>query len=57
MYDLTGPRLMGFADVAREITEGAGVPLRYAPLDFNTYVAEQLAQQVLEDWAYTLASL
>lgn len=57
MYELTGPRLLGFADVAREITEGAGHPLTYVPLDADTYVAEQLAQQIPAEWAYTLAAL
>ncbi|MPQ57081.1 NmrA family NAD(P)-binding protein [Duganella sp. FT27W] len=56
-YDLTGPRLLSFADVAREITDGAGHPLTYVPVDSDTYVAEQLAQQVPQEWARAFAAL
>ena len=57
MYELTGPRLLGFEDVAQEISQGAGRPLTYVPLNADTYVAEQLAQQVPAEWAYSFAAL
>ena len=39
LYELTGPRLPGFADVAKAITEGAGHSVTYVPLDADTLVA------------------
>lgn len=56
-YDLTGPYLLSFAEVAQEITSGAQHHLSYVPLDPATYVAEQVAQQVPEEWAYSFSVL
>lgn len=56
-YDLTGPGLLSFAEVAQEITSGAQHPLSYVPVDPAIYVAEQIAQQVPEEWAYSFSVL
>lgn len=56
-YDVTGPRLLSFAQIAQEITAGAGVEVTYVPLDPDTFVAEQRAQGVPADWAYTLSAM
>ena len=56
-YDVTGPRLLSFTEVADEISRGAGHPVKYIPVDPDTFVAEQLAQGVPADWAYTLGAL
>ncbi|MET0268609.1 MAG: NmrA family NAD(P)-binding protein [Duganella sp.] len=56
-YDLTGPRALSFADVAQEISNGANHPLSYVAVDADTYIAEQVAQHVPEEWASSLAAL
>ncbi|MEG3123370.1 hypothetical protein [Sphingomonas sp. GB1N7] len=50
-YDLTGPRLMGFADVARDLSKAIGRDIRYDAVTPATYVAEQLAAGVPMEWA------
>ena len=42
IYDLTGPRLLSFADAVAEIACASGRPLRYTPISLEAY-AEQLA--------------
>jgi uncharacterized protein YbjT (DUF2867 family) len=42
IYDLTGPRLLSFEDVARELSKAAGRTIRYVPVSFEAY-AEVLA--------------
>lgn len=39
IYELTGPRLLGFADVARELSQASGRALRYVPVSFEEYAA------------------
>ena len=56
-YDLTGPRALSFADIAQEISAGSNHTLSYVAVDSVTYVAEQIAQQVPEEWAYSFAGL
>lgn len=42
-YDLSGPRLLGFAQVAAEISAAAGRPLRYLPVSLPDFHAGMLA--------------
>ena len=42
IYDLTGPRLMSFEDVARDLSRATGRNIRYVPVTFEAY-AEALA--------------
>jgi uncharacterized protein YbjT (DUF2867 family) len=56
-YEVTGPRLLGFADIADEITRGAGHPLAYVPLEPDAFVEEQIRQGTPADWAYTLSAI
>ena len=56
-YDLTGPSLLSFADIADEIERGAGHDIRYVAVEPDTFVAEQLAQGMPADWAHTLSAL
>ena len=56
-YDLTGPSLLSFADIADEIQRGAGHDVQYVAVDPDTFVAEQLALGMPADWAYTLSAL
>lgn len=56
-YDLTGPALRSFSEVAQEITAGAQHAVSYIAVDPATYVAEQVAQQVPQEWAYSFSVL
>jgi uncharacterized protein YbjT (DUF2867 family) len=56
-YELTGPRLLTFGDIAAAITAATGREVRYVPLTEAAFIAEQLAFGVPEDWARTSASL
>lgn len=56
-YEVTGPSLLTFDEIAKEITRGAGFTVRYVPLSPNDYVAEQLALGAPEDWVYTLSAM
>jgi uncharacterized protein YbjT (DUF2867 family) len=42
IYDLTGPCLLSFEDVARELSRASGRSIRYLPVSFEAY-AEALA--------------
>ena len=56
-YEITGPRLLSFADVADELSKATGRPIRYTPLSTERFVSEQLAMGVSEDWAHLSADL
>ena len=56
-YELTGPRLLGFADVAEEISRVTERRVRYAALSTEEYVAEQISLGIPEGWAHTLGAL
>ena len=56
-YEVTGPRLLSFTEIAAEISRGTGHAVKYVPLDPDTFMAEQLAQGVPADWAHTLNSM
>lgn len=56
-YDVTGPRLMSFADIAQTIAHATGRKINYVPLTPERYVAEQIALGVPADWAYTLSGI
>ncbi|GKS86933.1 NmrA/HSCARG family protein [Acidovorax sp. SUPP1855] len=56
-YDLTGPRTLSFAEVAREISRGAGHPVSYVAVEPDVFVAEQIAMGVPAQWADTFSHL
>jgi uncharacterized protein YbjT (DUF2867 family) len=56
-YELTGPRLMTFADTAADIAKATGRAFPYVALTVDEYVAEQIALGVPEDWARFSAGL
>lgn len=56
-YEITGPRLLGFSDVAGEISRLAGVNLKYVPLQVDEFLAEQIELGSPPEWAYMLASI
>lgn len=56
-YELSGPRLMTFADTAEELSKATGRDIRYVPLTRDTYVDEQRAYGVSEEWVQLSADL
>ncbi|MFL0448194.1 NmrA family NAD(P)-binding protein [Corynebacterium xerosis] len=56
-YELTGPRLLSFADVADELTQATGRTITYTPLTREQYISEQIAAGVPEEWAQLSADL
>lgn len=46
VYEVTGPRLMSFADVAAELAEASGRPVRYVPIPLEAFVEALTAQGV-----------
>ncbi len=55
-YELTGPRLLTFAEAAAEIARAAGREVSYVPLSAERYLAE-LATQLPPDLARSLTEL
>jgi hypothetical protein len=56
-YELSGPRLMTFADAVAEIARATGRDIRYVPLTADEYMAERRAQGVPEEWVRLSAFL
>jgi uncharacterized protein YbjT (DUF2867 family) len=56
LYDLTGPRLLNFAEVAREISQASGRPLAYQPLSLDDFRAG-MEQEAGPDLAHMLTDL
>ena len=48
VYDVTGPRLLTFADAATEIARTAGTPIQYVPISFDEYATALTASGVPE---------
>ncbi len=46
VYELTGPRLLTFAQAVEEIAEIAGVPVRFTEITLEQFTAGLMAQQV-----------
>lgn len=40
LYEVTGPRLMTFADMARELSSAIGSPIHHIPISFEAFHAE-----------------
>jgi uncharacterized protein YbjT (DUF2867 family) len=49
LYELTGPRLLSFADAVWEITEATGREIRYLPISLDAFASEMAAQGVPDD--------
>lgn len=56
LYELTGPRLLTFADACEEIARASGRPVRYEPLSVDEY-RDALAEVLPRDFAVGLAKL
>lgn len=51
-YELSGPRLLGFAEIAAELTEATGREIAYTPVSLDTYrhfLSEMGAQEDFAD--------
>ena len=57
IYDLTGPRLLTFADAAAEITTATGRHIRYTPVTPAQYAAAAAAHGVPEEQIAALTDL
>lgn len=49
LYELTGPRLLTFADAVAEIARASGLPLHYETIPMDSFVAESLRQGLPAD--------
>lgn len=57
VYEVTGPRLLSFGDVAKEISEATGREIVYVPVSPEDYAAEAIKAGVPEEEAYGLVEL
>ncbi|MGW0563158.1 NAD(P)H-binding protein [Streptomyces sp. NPDC003016] len=57
VYELSGPRLMSFADAVADIARTTGRDIRYVPLTPEAYAAEQRAHGVPEEWVQLTVDL
>ncbi len=49
LYEVTGPRLLSFADATAEIAKAAGRPIRYQQVSSEDYATGLIAASVPED--------
>jgi uncharacterized protein YbjT (DUF2867 family) len=49
LYEVTGPRLLGWAEAVAEIAAAAGRPIRYVPVSLEEYAALLVENQVPAD--------
>jgi uncharacterized protein YbjT (DUF2867 family) len=49
LYELTGPRLLSFAEAVQEIAEASGREIRYVPIPLEAFASEMAAQGVPDD--------
>ncbi|WP_218825404.1 NAD(P)H-binding protein [Streptosporangium subroseum] len=57
LYELTGPRLLTFADAAAEIAAASGREIRYVPVSPEQYAAELTEHGVPAEYATSLLDL
>ena len=61
LYELTGPRLLTFAEAVNEIAEATGREIRYVPVSIEEYAAAAAAQgvpgEVIELLSYLFAEV
>ena len=56
-YELTGPRLLTFADAVAEIAQATGREIRYTPVSSEDFAARLEEQAVPPDWIELLVYL
>lgn len=57
LYELTGPRLLTFADAVAEIAEATGREIRFVPVSVDEYAAALAEEKVPEEFASFIAYL
>jgi uncharacterized protein YbjT (DUF2867 family) len=57
LYEVTGPRLLTFADVADEITHATGRDVRYMPITASEFATALLDEHVPEDLVRLMVDL
>jgi uncharacterized protein YbjT (DUF2867 family) len=57
LYELTGPRLLTFADAADEIAQASGREVRYVPVSLEEHAAEAAAHGVPSEVVELLTDL
>jgi uncharacterized protein YbjT (DUF2867 family) len=57
LYELTGPRLLTFAEAVEEISRATGREIRYMPVSIEEYQAMMAEQQVPADYVWLLTYL
>ena len=56
-YEVTGPRLLTFAEAVEEIARASGRPVRFVPVPLDEFAASMARQGVPEDVAALMTSL
>jgi uncharacterized protein YbjT (DUF2867 family) len=56
-YELSGPKLLSFADAVADIAHATGRTIRYTPLTTEAYITEQRALGVPEEWVQLSAGM
>lgn len=57
VYELTGPRLLTFAEMAETLTEFAGYPVRYVPITVAEFAAGMVAAGLPDEYADGIAGV
>lgn len=57
VYEVTGPRLVGWAQTVAEIAAAAGRPIRYLPVSLEEYASLLIANQVPADYVKMLTDV
>ena len=57
LYELTGPRLLTFADAVGEIAQATGREIRYLPVSIEDFAAALDEQTVPDEWIELLVYL
>jgi uncharacterized protein YbjT (DUF2867 family) len=57
LYEMTGPRLLSWADAVAEVARASGHPIRYLPVSLEDYAALLLDNQVPADYVKMLTDV
>ena len=57
LYEVTGPRLLSWADAVAEVAQAAGRPIRYLPVSLEDYASLLLEQEVPGDYVKMLTEV
>jgi uncharacterized protein YbjT (DUF2867 family) len=57
LYEVTGPRLLTWADAVAEVAAAAGRPIRYLPVSLEDYASLLIEQEIPADFVKLLTGL